>query len=527
MMIVLAVSVLLAVESFREGLQDAFSTLSIVFFENMTLVLASVVVGVILVKLLVPSAGKDDSKKQGAYGSIPIHKDSLMVQLSYPWEVLAAVNMLWKQKVVNKVFGSSKLPKMNADDTWCFKMVKKVSRSFAMVIVNLPSELRLSICVFYLALRALDTIEDDMKRIDSKTKIEMLQNFYKQLADTNLSINGIGEGDEATVLEQAAFMNRSLASLPKSHQEVIVDITKKMGAGMAEFVEVDMGQGTVRTADYDKYCYYVAGLVGEGLSRLFSASELEAPSVGKLTALSNSMGSFLQKVNIIRDYLEDFVEGRTFWPQEVWKKHMGNLGDMRDPAKESKSLECLNEMVFDALRHVPDCMEYLSGIHHPDVFFFCAMPQVMAVATLAKLYNNPKVFTGVVKIRKGTAAFLMEYSTSMPKVRGLFSNYIQEIQCNGDHSPERRATLVKVLESIHDDRLEMPNMSGIAFVAFLTLVASGVYLFAATGFQLPPLTDYVNVAMLAVFFGSVAALLSLGFSPLAFHEAEAVRKTSD
>jgi len=32
------------------------------------------------------------------------------------------------------------------------------------------------------------------------------------------------------------------------------------------------------------------------------------------------MGLFLQKTNIIRDYLEDYVDGRAFWPQDVWKK---------------------------------------------------------------------------------------------------------------------------------------------------------------------------------------------------------------
>ncbi|CAK4074463.1 unnamed protein product [Aphanomyces euteiches] len=519
MIIVLCVSALLAVEGFRALLEDSFSTLSIVFFENMSLVVASVVGLAIVVTLLVPSSDKDDTKKQGAYGSIKIHKESKLTQLSYPWEVYALIKLLFNEKIV----GRKQLPKnMNADDTWCFEIVKKVSRSFAMVIVNLPDELRLSICIFYLALRALDTIEDDMKRIDSKTKIKMLQEFYLKLNDTDLSIHGIGEGDEATLLEQAAIMNRSFASLPKDHQEIIADITKKMGAGMAEFVEVDMGQGTVRTADYDKYCYYVAGLVGEGLSRLFSASGLESPSVGKLTGLSISMGSFLQKVNIIRDYLEDFVEGRTFWPQEIWKKHMGNLGDMRDPAKEEASLACLNEMVFDALRHIPDCMEYLGGIHHPDVFFFCAMPQVMAVATLAKLYNNPKVFTGVVKVRKGTAAFLMEHSTTMPKVRGLFSNYIQVIQSKVKHTPERKAVLTRALEAIHDDKLEMPNMSGITYVALFALAGSLSYLIGKNGFVLPPLTAAFEVVMVAIVFISIAILLSFGFSPFVLLESSDV-----
>ncbi len=66
-----------------------------------------------------------------------------------------------------------------------------------------------------------------------------------------------------------------------------------------------------------QYCHYVAGLVGIGLSRLFSASQLEDTEVGRDTELANSMGLFLQKTNIIRDYLEDQKEGRAFWPQEV------------------------------------------------------------------------------------------------------------------------------------------------------------------------------------------------------------------
>lgn len=73
-----------------------------------------------------------------------------------------------------------------------------------------------------------------------------------------------------------------------------------------------------------QYCHYVAGLVGIGLSRLFSASELEDPLVGEDTACANSMGLFLQKTNIIRDYLEDQQEGREFWPQEV--TNSGDLG---------------------------------------------------------------------------------------------------------------------------------------------------------------------------------------------------------
>lgn len=46
-------------------------------------------------------------------------------------------------------------------------------------------------------------------------------------------------------------------------------------------------------------------------------SELEDQCIGKDEQLANSMGLFLQKTNIIRDYLEDVNEGRQFWPKEV------------------------------------------------------------------------------------------------------------------------------------------------------------------------------------------------------------------
>lgn len=61
----------------------------------------------------------------------------------------------------------------------------------------------------------------------------------------------------------------------------------------------------------------MAGLVGIGLSRLFSVSGLEVEEVGRDHRLANSMGLFLQKTNIIRDYLEDVLQGREFWPKAV------------------------------------------------------------------------------------------------------------------------------------------------------------------------------------------------------------------
>ena len=54
--------------------------------------------------------------------------------------------------------------------------------SFAIVIQQLPNPLRDAICVFYLVLRALDTVEDDMA-IDNKVKIPALLAFHESIYD--------------------------------------------------------------------------------------------------------------------------------------------------------------------------------------------------------------------------------------------------------------------------------------------------------------------------------------------------------
>ena len=36
----------------------------------------------------------------------------------------------------------------------------------------------------------------------------------------------------------------------------------------------------------------------------------------------------------------------------------------------------------------------MEKLQDQDILRFCAIPQVMAIATLAKVYNNPKVFKG-------------------------------------------------------------------------------------------------------------------------------------
>ena len=224
---------------------------------------------------------------------------------------------------------------------------------------------------------------------------------------------------------------------------------------MADFAE----RVTVETKDdYNLYCHYVAGLVGIGLSQLFAASGLEDESVGEDEALANSMGLFLQKTNIIRDYLEDLEDGRTWYPAEVWRRHGQTLEEFREPKNREAALALLNEMVTDALGHIPDVFLYMSRLTEQTVFNFCAIPQVMAIATLQRCYNNYGVFTGVVKIRKGTAVSLMMAATSMNSLYSIFDRYLVDLEGAipaGDPSARATAGRISVARGLLAEAREM------------------------------------------------------------------------
>jgi len=311
----------------------------------------------------------------------------------------------------------------------CFEFLDATSRSFSAVIQELCPELCVSVSLFYLVLRGLDTIEDDMT-IPATTKEPLLRDFDKVFDKEGWTFNGNGPAEkDRQLLVEFNVVITEFAKIPKEHRAIIKDITKKMGDGMADYAkDEDHNVNGVKTVeDYDLYCHYVAGLVGEGLTRLFCCAGKANPILLQKMELANYMGLFLQKTNIIRDYREDLEDGRAFWPKELWSKHAKNFSDFANPANEQAALECMTDMVLDALHHVNDCLLYLAAIKDQSVFNFCAIPQVMAIATLDLVFRNKDVFQGNVKIPKGVACQLMMESVNLRNVADIFKKYIRSI----------------------------------------------------------------------------------------------------
>ncbi len=313
----------------------------------------------------------------------------------------------------------------------CFKYLDKTSRSFSAVIKELHPELLMVVTIFYLVLRGLDTIEDDTS-ISAKKKEKVLRNF-----DDVLDIDGWTytenrpeEKDRELMLNYGCVVTE-FKKLKAPYQAIIKDIAKKMGNGMADYCFKSENDefGVNTTADYDEYCYYVAGLVGEGLTHMFVEAKFGNPALLDRPNLHNSMGTFLQKTNIIRDVREDFDDKRIFWPKEIWSKHVDNFGDLFKPEYKEQALNCSSEMVLNALNHADECLFFMAGLREQSVFNFCAIPQTMAIATLDLCFRNYPMFLRNIKITKGEACQIMIDSTqNLQMACDLFRKHIHSIR---------------------------------------------------------------------------------------------------
>ncbi|WWD18078.1 farnesyl-diphosphate farnesyltransferase [Kwoniella shandongensis] len=356
----------------------------------------------------------------------------LVMAVAHPLELRAIINFaIWRDS--RDIKDATELsttfydrPSMKR----CWEFLDLTSRSFARVVKELEGELARTVCMFYLVLRALDTIEDDMT-VPNSTKLPLLRALHTKLYEPGWTFQESNEKDKV-VLNEFDIIQKEFVTLDPKYQAVIADICKKMGAGMADFAALATPEQPVAEvntiADYDLYCHYVAGLVGEGLSGIFSASGKERPFIADQLTLSNSMGLLLQKTNIFRDLHEDVLEGRGFWPRAIWSKHgFNSMKELIDPAREKEALWAASEMVLDALRHATDSLDYMTLLRNQSVFNFVAIPAVMAIATLERTFMNPKMLKGNVKIRRGEMARLILRATNPRDVSYIFREYAQRI----------------------------------------------------------------------------------------------------
>jgi phytoene/squalene synthetase len=193
-----------------------------------------------------------------------------------------------------------------------------VSRSFALCIPQLDPPFRDRVALSYLLLRVLDTVED-APFPDRRVQQRLFTTFQKFLqkrptADEVDAFRAsfpaqVSDGERALLADTEVFLEDA-HDLPAPARKVVLGATGRMAQGMAGYARRDLPLRLLDVEDVSRYCCFVAGLVGELLTRLWALRGDTPPPM----LCAYRFGLFLQKVNILKDQDDDEAVGRFLVP---------------------------------------------------------------------------------------------------------------------------------------------------------------------------------------------------------------------
>lgn len=287
------------------------------------------------------------------------------------------------------------------DDKFQAILLEGVSRTFALTIPQLPEQLCNVVANAYLLCRIVDTIEDEVS-LSSRQKSYFCAGFIS-IVKTGLQTGVFAE-------ELAPLLSDK--TLPAEHVLIqvlprVIEITHKfdpvqiealaccvetMAEGMPIFQEQNLHDGLATLADMDKYCYYVAGCVGEMLAKLFCHYSPDcAKNKTELLDLSVSFGQGLQMTNILKDIWDDAERGVCWLPQDIFSETGFDLHNLSPESNNTNFQKGLEHLISIAHGHLYNALKYtqLLPAHETGLRNFCLWALGMAVLTLKKIKQNP------------------------------------------------------------------------------------------------------------------------------------------
>lgn len=211
------------------------------------------------------------------------------------------------------------------------ELLTRTSRTFALSIRLLPAPLRQEVSIAYLLLRVADTLEDadlwtPQQRVVALAQLDVLIGVSGATAAKHDSARWAAalpcdhEGYLALVSELPLLLD-ALAQLEPTAQTTIVRHVRRTISGMIKFLTARGAPGNLALTDIHdlrRYCYVVAGIVGEMLTELFvEQGHVPRSEAVTLWEKAASFGEGLQLVNILKDADEDIRQGRSFLPPGI------------------------------------------------------------------------------------------------------------------------------------------------------------------------------------------------------------------
>jgi farnesyl-diphosphate farnesyltransferase len=286
------------------------------------------------------------------------------------------------------------------------EMLQGVSRSFALTIPELPPPLRSPVTNGYLLCRIADTIEDE-KNLSIDQKAFFFQKFIEvvegkspaaEFADALFPLlSGWTLPAEKELIRNTPWVVRRTFSFSEQQQVALKRCATIMARGMQRFQEIKSLHGLRDLRELDRYCYHVAGVVGEMLTDLFcDYSEEIRRSKERLLSLACSFGQGLQMTNILKDLWDDRARGVCWLPRDVFEKLGCDLRNLSPGAFGRSSGEALTELVGMARRHLGNALTYSLIIPPGETGIrkFCLWAVGLAIFTLRNIARRPAYSSG-------------------------------------------------------------------------------------------------------------------------------------
>lgn len=286
------------------------------------------------------------------------------------------------------------------DDAFQALLLEGVSRTFALTIPQLPEGLVKPIANAYLLCRIVDTIEDEVA-LNSVQKRRFCEKFIKVVETNQLAESLAAELSpllsektipaEHVLIRELPRVIRITHSFDAPQREALSLCVSIMGKGMAEYQDRDLSHGLANLAEMDKYCYYVAGVVGEMLTRLFCHYSKDiAAHREDMMNLAVSFGQGLQMTNILKDLWDDHSRQVCWLPRDIFDTAGFDLTTLKPEHHNPHFHQGFKELIAVAHGHLKDALAYtlLIPAEETGMREFCLWALGMAMLTLRKINQN-------------------------------------------------------------------------------------------------------------------------------------------
>lgn len=281
------------------------------------------------------------------------------------------------------------------DFRYCEEILPKVSRTFALNIVQLEGDTYRAVTIIYLLFRIADTFEDNLFQKENE-KIKTLLYFAgifeenKDLSERlnlyeSLKFQWEEESCEKALVENGDKVLNCYFDLPAEYRRIIDPLLVESVQGMAKFQKKKMESSSKifqlqDIKEVEEYCYYVAGIVGIMLTRIFSLQKGILPIKNELEKYQVQFGLALQLTNILKDWQKDLNRGWCYIPASII-----NLKDIDSPKTNiDKQQDVIITLIPWLLSYFDAALKYIETlpINERSIRRFCIIPFVLAYKTL-------------------------------------------------------------------------------------------------------------------------------------------------